>query len=122
MRRRSAERGEGNLGCILWLAILGLAVLIAVKMVPVKIATSQLNDFMEEQAKFAARAEPQAIAVLILNKARELELPVTKDDIKVERVGDKIRMHAIYTVPVEFPGHTYMWHFDQEVNRDIYIF
>jgi hypothetical protein len=122
MPRRFAERGEGNLGCILWVVALGLAVLIAVKMVPVKIATSQLYDFMEEQAKFAATATPDNLAKSIVNKAKELELPVAKEDVQVERVGDNIRMHAAYTVPVEFPGYTYMWHFDQQVNRPIFIF
>jgi hypothetical protein len=122
MPRRFAERGEGNLGCILWVVALGLAVLIAVKMVPVTIATSQLYDFMEEQSKFAATATPDALAKSIVNKAKELELPLAKEDVQVERVGDSIRMHAAYTVPVEFPGYTYMWHVDQQVNRPIFIF
>ena len=29
MRRRAAEAGSGNLGCILWVVVLGIAVLIA---------------------------------------------------------------------------------------------
>jgi len=122
MRHRVAERGEGNLGCILWLAVLALAILIGVKMVPVKIASSTLYDFMEEQAKFAATAAPDALARSIVNKAKELELPVSKDDVHVERVGDNIRMRAVFTVPVEFPGYTYLWHFDHQVNRPIFIF
>jgi hypothetical protein len=122
MPRRLAERGEGNLGCIFWLIVLGLAVLIGVKMVPVKVATSQLYDYMEEQAKFAATASPDALAKSIVSKAKELELPVTKEDVRVERVGDNIRMSAVYTVPVDFPGYTYMWHFDHKVNRPIFIF
>jgi len=123
MPRRVAERGEGNLGCILWLAALGLAVLIAVKMVPVKIASSELYDYMDkEMATRAAEIPPDGIAKSILGKAKELDLPLTKEDVHVERVGDNIRMRAVFTVPVEFPGYTYLWHFDQQVNRPIYIF
>jgi hypothetical protein len=125
MPRRGSERGEGNLGCILWLAVLGLAVLIAVKMVPIKIATSQLNDFMEQQAQVAGGAPPEAIAKNILDKAKELDLPLAKEDVHVEKIGGmvpKIRMRAVFTVPVDFPGHTYLWHFDLQMNRDIYIF
>ena len=123
MRRRIAERGEGNIGCILWVVVLGLAVLIAVKMVPVKIASSQLYDYMDkDMATHAATAPPEAIAKAILAKAKELDLPLAKEDVHVERVGDNIRMRAVFTVPVEFPGYTYMWHFDHEVNRPIYIF
>jgi hypothetical protein len=122
MPRRVGERGEGNLGCVLWLVVLGLAILIAVKMIPVKIASSQFYDFMEEQAKFAARTPPADIAKGIVNRAKELELPVSKDDVQVERNGDNIKMHAEYTVPIDFPGYTYMWHFDHTVNRPIFIF
>ncbi len=122
MSRRLGERGEGNLGCVFWLLVLGLAVLIAVKMVPVKIASSQLYDYMEEQAKFAGSASPENLAKGILGKAKELELPLSKEDLRVERVGDNIRMRADFTVPVEFPGYTYMWHFTHEVNRPIFIF
>lgn len=125
MSRRVGERGEGNLGCILWAAALGLAILIAVKMVPIKIASSQLYDFMEQQAQFASGASPEAIAKSIVDKAKELDLPVVKEDVHVEKIGGmvpKIRMRAVFTVPVEFPGYTYMWHFDHQLDRDIYIF
>jgi len=123
MPRRIAERGEGNLGCILWIVALGLAVLIAFKMVPVKIASSELYDYMDkDMATHAAEVPPDIIAKAIVSKAKELELPLTKDDVHVERVGDNIRMRAVFTVPVEFPGYTYLWHFDHQVNRPIYIF
>jgi hypothetical protein len=116
-----AERGEGNFGCIVWALVLGLVILIAWKMVPVKIATAELYDFMEEQAKFAANLPPDQIAQKILWKAEELKLPLDKDHLTVKRVGDTIQMEAIYTVPVKFPGKTYEWHFHHQINRPIYI-
>jgi hypothetical protein len=122
MRRRSGERGEGNFGCILWALALGLAALISWKMVPVKLNTSELYDFMEEEAKFAANTPPEQIAKAIVGKAQVLGLPVTKEQVKVERVGDNIRMEASYTVPVEFPGYTYNWSFSHKVDRAIFIF
>jgi hypothetical protein len=122
MRRRNAERGEGNLGCILWAIVLGLAILVAWKIIPVKIASAQLYDFMKEQAKFAANEAPDQIANKILWRAQELRLPLDKDHISVKRIGDSIKMEAIYTVPVEFPGKTYEMHFDHQVDLPIYIF
>lgn len=122
MRRRNGERGEGNFGCILWALALGLAALISWKMVPVKLNTSELYDFMEEEAKFAANTPPEQIAKAIVGKAQVLGLPVTKEQVKVERVGDNIRMEASYTVPVEFPGYTYNWSFSHKVDRPIFIF
>ena len=122
MPRRRSERGEGNFGCILWLLVLGLATLIAWKAVPVKIQSSQLYDFMDEQAKFAAaRTPPDDIAKAILKRAQELDIPIERGDIHVSRDGDRIFMEVEYTVPLEFPGYTYQWHFHQKLDRPIFI-
>lgn len=122
MPRRRSERGEGNLGCILWLLALGLVTLIAWKAVPVKIASTQLYDFMDEQAKFAAaRTPPDDIAKAIVGRAHQLDIPLDKDGVHVTRDGDRIFMDVEYTVPLEFPGYTYQWHFHQKLDRPIFI-
>jgi len=58
----------------------------------------------------------------ILNKAKELDLPLDKEHVKVERIGDRIRMKATYDVPIDFGVKTWMWHFDHEVDRPLFIF
>jgi hypothetical protein len=121
-RIRKAERGEGNLGCILWTVVLGLAIFIGWKVIPVKIASAQLYDFMKEQAKFAGDVPADQIANKILWRAQELRLPLDKEHVTVKRIGDTIKMEAIYTVPIEFPGKTYNMHFDHQVDLPIYIF
>lgn len=121
---KASERGEGNLGCILWALLLVVAIVVAWKMVPVKVASATLYDFMDEQAKFAANKPPTQIRKDIIKKAKELNLPLDPKKVKVERTGnrDRISMSVEYTVPVEFPGYTYEWHFKQVVDRDIFIF
>ena len=122
MRRRIAERGEGNLGCILWLLVLGLAVMISVKAIPVKIASAELYDFMDEVARTAGvNTTAEDVKKAILQRAADLKLPLDKDHVTVERVGDPLRMRAEYTVPVEFPGYTYQWHFLHEMERPIFV-
>jgi len=122
MPRRRSERGEGNLGCILWLLALALATLIAWKAVPVKVQSTQLYDYMDELAKFsAARTPPDQLEKMIMDRARQLEIPLEKKDINVERNGDNIFMEIDYTVPLEFPGYTYQWHFHQKLDRPIFI-
>ncbi len=122
MSRRRGQAGDGKLGCILWAFLVGVAALVAFKMVPVKINSSELYDFMIEQAKFAARQSPEGIERGILRKAADLKLPLDPKNVNVERYGDNIRMRARFTVPVEFPGYTYNWEFDFQVDRPIYIF
>lgn len=121
MPRRS-ERGEGNMGCILWLLALGLALLIAFKAVPVKIQSTELYDYMDELAKFsAAQVPPDQLKKRILERAAQLQIPLTKDNVRVERNGDRIYMEVKYTIPVEFPGYTYKWNFHQKLDRPIFI-
>ncbi|MEA2563744.1 MAG: hypothetical protein QOH06_5248 [Acidobacteriota bacterium] len=122
MRRRIAERGEGNLGCIVWLLVLGLAVMICVKVVPVKIASAELYDYMDEVARSAGvNSTAEDAEKAILRRAADLKLPVDKDHVTVVRDGDRLRMHVEYTVPVEFPGYTYQWNFVHDMDRPIFI-
>ncbi|HSJ75639.1 MAG TPA: hypothetical protein VK899_05560, partial [Gemmatimonadales bacterium] len=119
-RRRTAERGESNLGCILWLVLLGIAVLISWKMIPVKVNSAELSDYMVEVAQFqSARNAPNVLKQMILNRAAELGIPLAKENVTVTRTGDRIRMTVDYTVPVVFPGYTYNWHFRHELDRPI---
>lgn len=120
--RRAGAIGDSKLGCILWLAVLAIFVLIAVKAVPVKIAASELYDYMDEQARFGGRASAQALRDRILRKAQDLDLPVERKDVKVAKRGGIIKMNCTFTVPLEFPGYTYNWDFDLEVERQIFIF
>jgi hypothetical protein len=121
-RRRSAERGEGNLGCILWLVVLGLLILVAFKAVPVKMRSVELYEHMDELAKFAAsRSKSDDLRKSILQKAKQLELPVEREDVEVELEREKVRMKVEYTVPVDILGFTYDWHFEQEIKRQIFI-
>jgi hypothetical protein len=122
MGRARSQSGEGKLGCVLWTLLVLVGALIAWKAIPVKIASSQLYDFMVEQAKWSANADPLVIERRIHTKAVELNLPVDPKKVKVERIGDHIRMRVTYTVPLDFPGYTYNWNFDHQLDRDIYIF
>ena len=122
MRRRNAERGEGNLGCIVWLLVLGLAVMVCVKVVPIKIASAELYDYMDEVARSAGvNTTAEDAKKAILQRAVDLKLPLEKDHVTVVREGDRIKMRAEYTVPVEFPGYTYNWNFVHEMDRPIFI-
>lgn len=122
MPRRRSERGEGNLGCILWLLALGLAILIAWKAVPVKMQSAELYDYLDEVAKFGAtRATPEELEKHILSRAKQLNIPLDKKDISVKRTGERIYIEVEYTIPVEFPGYTYQWHFRHKLDRPVFI-
>ena len=121
MTNHTRQRGEGRAGCIFWLAVLLVTILVGVKAVPVKYKSSQLYDYMYEQAKYAQLAKPDQIQRAILRKANELGLPLQKKNLKVEKRGERIRIHATYTVNLEYPGYTYVWNFEEEIDEPIFI-
>jgi hypothetical protein len=121
-RRRSVERGEGNLGCLVWVVLLGIGALIAWKTVPVKIKSAEFYDYMDEQAKFsAARATTDSLRKGLMDRAKQLDIPLERKNIEIELSRERIRTKVRYTIPIEFPGYTYNWDFEQEIDRPIFI-
>lgn len=116
------QAGNGKLGCILWSLLALIVVWICWKAIPVKIATSELYDFMVEQAKWAVNNSEEDLRKGIFNEAKRLNLPVAYDKIKVAKVGGRVRMTADFMVPLDFGFYTYDWDFNFEVDRPIFIF
>jgi hypothetical protein len=119
--RRDREHGGARIGAIIWILMFVALVIVSKEAIPVKIRTSQLEDFMLELAKFSTREPDEKLQRRILEKAEELQLPVVKDDITVRKANGRVRMRATYEIPLEFPFYTYVWHFDHNVDRPIFI-
>ena len=122
MKRGRFQAGEGKIGCIFWTLVIVALAIVGWKMIPVKIATSELYDFMVEQAKWAATTPPGELHKSILAEAKRLNLPVDPKDISVVADSGRIRMRARFTVPIDFPFRTYNWEFNLEVDRPIFSF
>jgi len=123
MVRRRGEAGEGRIGCIFWALVLVVGITIAWQMVPVKIKTSELYDYMVDQAAFASARSADGIKKRILSKANDLQLPVGPKNLTVSKESERIRMHTEYTVVVKFPfGFTYNWDFVHDVDRPIFYY
>ncbi len=121
MARFHPRYGSGKLGCILWMLVLLAVVGIAAKLIPIKIRSAELYDFMEEQAMFAGRTKPEELKKRILRRAEELDLPLEKKNLIVERRAGRVRMRATYTVPIELPGYTFEWPFEHILDRPVFI-
>lgn len=120
-RRRGV--GEGNLGCLVWILVIGALGLVLFKFVPVKVHTAQLKDFASEQAQFAGRRDTaDSIKKQILKKAKELDLEVDPKAIKVTRGQEAIRIEMRFTIPLEFPGYTYEYVVDETIEKQIFNF
>jgi len=101
---RGQQKGEGRLKAILYLAFLVIAVFVAIKVVPVYVANYELKDKMSEQAKFAIvnRYSPDQIKDNIFRTIQDLDIPATREDVKVEDTNHGIAISVNYQVPVDF--------------------
>jgi hypothetical protein len=117
------SRGSGRLGCILWLAVLALIGYGLYKVIPVKVATSTFYDFMQEEASFASIRNVKQLEKEILAKAKELNLPVTEENLIIRRARESITIEAHYEITIEFfrGWKKYVWKFDQVVERPTFL-
>ena len=120
MRMSRRERGESQFGCLIGLILLGLAVFIAWKMIPVKVKAAELRQTVVDEAKSAGTHNDDRIRAAILTKAREDNLPVTEDNINIVRGNGEISVTVTYTIPIVFPGYTYQWHLVHEAKNPIF--
>lgn len=101
---KRSQRGEGKLKAIIYTVILIAAVYAAVKVVPVYVAEYELKDKITEQARFAVvnRYTEDQIRDIIFKVVQDLDIPATREDIKVQNTGHGIMITVNYSVPVDF--------------------
>ena len=114
------ERGESNFGCLFGLVLLAIAVLVAYKMIPVKIKNAEMRAAIVDEAKAAGTHNDGQIVEYIYAKAAEDHIPISKDDIHVVRANNEITIDLEYTIPVQFPGYTYHWHVQHHAHNPIF--
>lgn len=99
-----SQRGEGRLRAIIYTVILVTLVFVAIKLVPLYVAEYQLQDKMNEQAKFAVinRYTEDQIRDILMKVIRDLDIPATRDDIKLTSTNHGVSISISYNVPVDF--------------------
>ncbi len=118
----ASQRGKGNVGCLVGLLVLALAVVVAMKVVPAKVAVAELKEFCERQAESASlpRNTDEAITNAILAKAKALNLPLKAEDLRVWRDGTNVHVELKYRVVVELPFYTYNWDVQEKIERVLF--
>jgi hypothetical protein len=120
MSSLQTRHGQGKIGCAIWLLIAVVFFTVCWKIIPVKIKTAELYDFMEEQAQRATRSSDEAVKANVLARAKDLDLPVGPKDVTVQRRGGRVIITARYSIPIEFPGYTYVMEIDHVVDRPVF--
>jgi hypothetical protein len=123
MRSKRGAQGEGRIGCFIWIVIIGFIAYGLIKVVPVKIANSSFDDAMTEQASFGSIKSVKQIEADLLEKARDLGVPVNKDNLTITKSREKISIEAHYEIVIEFFGgaYKYVWKRDPLVERPLFV-
>lgn len=112
-RELGSQRGEGKLKAIIVTAILIMGVMAGVKVIPPYVAEYQLNDKIQEIARFGIvnHDSEEAIKEKVFKTMEDLEIPATKDNIKVTAGSSRVTIAVDYTVPVDILFYHVELHF-----------
>jgi cell division protein FtsL len=100
---RRSQRGEGKLKAIVFTVILITCIYVAFKLVPIYVAEYQLNDKLQEEARYGVvnRYSEDKVKDDIMKEVTDLDVPVKKEDIKVSSNMQVVKISIDYTVPVD---------------------
>ena len=121
MRRLRFSRGDSKIGCLLWLASLGFGVYVALQVIPAKMKAAELETFMTGQAERNGEAPLENIKNNVLARMKDLEIPIDKKALKVERAGGRLKITYPYSVPINLVVTTWDMKMLVEVDRPIFI-
>lgn len=100
------------------LIVIVAAIYVGAALIPVYYANYEFQDMIKTEATLQTyTTKPEAeIQQTILKRAQELDIPLNKDQVKVQRRGNlgtgSLTIQAPYTVHVDLPGYPLDLHFD----------
>lgn len=122
MRRNRSERGESQMGCLVGVILLLVAIFLAYKIIPVKVKATALKQTVTDMSKSAGQYDDARILKAILDTAQREGLPVGEDDVLIQRTNNSsmMKIEVKYQVPIKFPGYTHNWKFHHKVENPIF--
>ena len=121
---RRFPRGEGKFGCIVGVCILVIAVFVAIKVLPKRIAVAAMQDYVEETSEKTSLLNDKAdcpitcqLTDLFYRKAKEEGLPVPKENIKVGLANGRVSVEIHYRLDIDIVVYTYQWNVEHKVER-----
>jgi hypothetical protein len=112
-RRGDSQRGEGKLKTVVFVALALLAIYLAFRLVPPYVSEYQLQDKMQEMARFGIvnHYSEEQIRDNIFKVVQDLDVPAKREDIKVSVTQSLVKVSLEYTVPVDMFFYSTELHF-----------
>ena len=108
----------GSIKLLFGLTVIVVSVYLGAELVPVYYANYEFQDTIKTEATLQTyTTKPEAeIQQMIFKKAQDLQIPLNKEQIKVQRHGTtgtgSLTIRAPYVVHLELPGYPMDLHFD----------
>jgi hypothetical protein len=112
-RSRRSQRGAGKLKAIVFTAVILVGIFLAFKLVPAYVSEYQLQDKMQELARFGIvnRYSDEQVRDNVFKVAQDLDIPAKREDIKVTVTQSFVKISLDYTVPVDLLFYSTELHF-----------
>lgn len=117
------ERGAGKFKTLFILFCFVALIFVGFKTVPAYVAEFQLDDKMQETARFAVvqRETEDQIKDAIFKVIQDLDIPAKRDDIKVTSTNQLVTISVDYRVPVDLLVFQTDLHFSpSSANKSLY--
>lgn len=110
---RHSDSGNASIKTYLTLAFLVCLVYASIKIIPVYVNSFEIEDYIRQQTPFwlTQKASGDLIRGRVLEKARELNLPIDADQVQVDATSASVTVILDYTVPVDLKVYTVKLHF-----------
>ena len=101
----------GTIKLILVFGLLGAVFYVGVEVIPPYFANYEFQDSLETEARMGTYSVKgdDVIRDAVFKRAQELELPITKDQIKVQRTGTPgsgtVFIETQYSIHIDLPGY-----------------
>lgn len=110
----------GTIKLILILGLLAMGVWVSAELIPPYFSNYEFQDTLDTEARLGTYSTKgdDVIRDEVFRKAQDLELPISKEQIKVERTGNvgsgSVLIETDYTIHVDLPGYPLDLHFHPE--------
>jgi hypothetical protein len=98
------NQGKGMVGCLIFLVLTGVAIFLAIQVVPIYYANYNMeSDIKTEVSRAGAHfLEDETIIGDIRAMAKKNDIPLEKNNIKIQRLAGQIVIDVNYSVLINF--------------------
>ncbi len=118
---REGQLGRGRVGLMVALIVVGVAVFLAVKIIPVRINAYNFRDEMREECRMGAvRNSDEVVAGRLMDIAEDLEIPLKRKNLEVHRSRSRMVIRASYDQPIDLKVTTYVYKFREKAEAPLF--